>query len=259
MRKLLTDISSHRELLAILVARNLKVRYKGSFLGFFWTLLSPLFLILIYSVFLSILKTYQPGDPNFMPALVVGIIAWQFVAMCLGDSLFAIMGNVALVKKTAFPRIILPLSTVSANLVNFLLSSVVLFVYLQIAHMPMSNIYWYPVILLTQFALCLGMALILSCSNVFFRDTQHILGIGMLAWFFLSPIIYGLDRIPERFRELVFLNPLAGIVTAYRCVLMSAECPSPRLLVMSGLVCWLVLVIGIGVFQRSQVWFGDEL
>ena len=115
MLALLKDVYAHRELLFILVGRNIKIRYKRSVLGFFWTFLNPILLISIYAVFLRILKFYDAKNPVFLPMLVTGIIAWQYVAMSLSDSLNAIVGNANLVTKTAFPRIILPLSMVIAN------------------------------------------------------------------------------------------------------------------------------------------------
>ena len=258
MMALFRDIYERRELLWILVARNLKIRYKSSALGFFWTLLNPIFLIVIYATFLSILK-FNPGTPEFLPMLVIGIIVWQCLAMCIGDSMQTILGNSTLIKKTAFPRIVLPLAMVKANFVNFLLSSVVLVVYLQVVNMPISAAYWLPVVMLTHFALCLGVSLVLSCSNVFFRDTEHIVSVLMLAWFFMTPIIYPFDYIPARFQALAFLNPLTGVVTAYRGILMSSDTAGPGLLVMSFLVSWLGLVVGILVFQKLQVRFAEEM
>ena len=258
MISLFKDVYERRELLWILVARNLKIRYKSSALGFFWTLLNPIFLIIIYATFLSILK-FNTGEPEFLPMLVIGIIVWQCVAMCLGDSMQTILGNSTLIKKTAFPRIVLPLAMVKANFVNFLLSSVILIIYLQIVGMPMSAAYWLPVVMLTHFALCLGVSLVVSCVNVFFRDTEHMVSVLMLAWFFLTPIIYALDYIPSRYRALAFLNPLTGIVTAYRAILMSSKTAGAGLLVMSFLIAWIVLVVGTLLFQKLQIRFAEEL
>lgn len=258
MMSLFKDMYERRELLLILVVRNLKIRYKNSALGFFWTLLNPIFLIIIYATFLSILK-FNSGAPEFLPTLVTGILVWQFLAMCLGDSMQTILGNSTLIKKTAFPRIVLPLAMVKANFINFLLSFVILVIYLQIVGMPLTGVYWLPVVLLTHFALCLGVSLVLCCSNVFFRDTEHVISVLMLAWFFMTPIIYSPDYIPARFRALAFVNPMTGIVTAYRGVLMSAATPGAGLLVMSFLVSWAVLVAGVLVFQKLQVRFAEEM
>ncbi|MBM4144537.1 MAG: ABC transporter permease [Lentisphaerae bacterium] len=259
MTGLIRDVARRRELLLILVGRNLKIRYKNSVLGFFWTLLSPLFLIAVYAVFARVLRFYRAGDTLFMPRLVTGIIVWQFVAMCLNDSLRAVLGNADLVKKSAFPRIVLPLATLTANLVNFALSGVVLVAYLQIARMPVQGLAWLPLVLATHVALCLGAGLIVACANVFFRDTEHIVGIALLAWFFLTPIIYTFDYVPAGFRDLAFINPLTGIVTAYRWMLMSDVAADARLIAASFIMAWTVLAAGAAVFQKLQMRFAEEL
>ncbi|MCX7591810.1 MAG: ABC transporter permease [Kiritimatiellae bacterium] len=259
MGKLAKDLWKYRELLLILVARNIKIRYKRSALGFFWTLLNPVLLIIIYAVFLKILRFYRSGDPLFLPTLVSGIIAWQYLAMCLGDSLHAVVGNANLVTKTSFPRIILPLSTICANLVNFLLSLVILAIYLLIVGIRASHLWALPIVILTHFALCLGLGLILSALNVFFRDTEHLLSVVLVAWFFLTPIIYPFSQIPLRFQRPAFLNPMTGIVTAYRSIFLSTDLMAPRLAGMSMAIAWLVCLLGLFFFQMCQKRFADEL
>ncbi len=259
MLALARDVWKFRELLLILVQRNIKIRYKRSALGFLWTLLNPIFLILIYAVFLRILRFYDPANALFLPMLVVGIIAWQFLAMCLGDSLHAVLGNANLVKKTAFPRLILPLSMVLANLFNFLCSLPIVALYILLVGAPTAHGWLLPLVVLTQTALCLGLSLLLSAANVLFRDTEHLLGVGLLAWFFMSPIIYPFSQVPAAFQRLAMLNPMAGIVVGYRAVFIDAGIPAPRLLAVSLGVSWLVLVLGLSVFQRLQRGFGDRI
>jgi lipopolysaccharide transport system permease protein len=273
MLKLVSEVWLRRELLWILVGRNLKIRYKHSVLGFFWSLLSPLLLILIYASFAAILR-FNEGRPNYLQFLVIGIIVWQFLSMCLNDSLYAIMGSANLVKKTAFPRVILPLAMVLANLANFMLTWIVLFLYLVVTGMHFQYLFLLPVVLLAQTALCLGLALCLSACNVFFRDTEHILGVGTLAWFFMTPIFYPtqmqLKFLPESMAWLAFLNPMTGIMRAYRMVLMSDKLHSvagplgdiavPTAHVgISAAVCVVVLGGGLAVFQKLESRFGDEL
>lgn len=258
MTDLLKDIAGHRELLQMLVIRNLKIRYKNTSLGFFWSLLSPVFLIVIYSMFLKLLKLQMPIE-----IIVTGIIIWQFMAMCLGDSLNSIIGNANLVTKTAFPRIILPLAMVKANFVNFLLSFAVLIIYLMIKDVDFGPVYLLPVVMVTQFALCLGLALLIACSNVYFRDTEHMLSMVMLAWFFMSPVIYDLDfiwaKLPANIQSLVFLNPMFGILNSYRVCLLSSTTPGVGYIALSYAVAWMVLFAGIVVFQKLEPGFGDEL
>jgi len=262
MLRLLRDIYARRELLLILVSRNLKIRYKGSALGFFWSLLGPVFMILIYAIFARILR-FSKGNPHYFEFLVVGLIAWQFLSTCLHDALYAIMGNVSLVKKTAFPRIILPLSMLLANLINFLLTGVVLAAYLLIADATFGQMLWLPAVLLSQCALCLGLGLIIATLNVFFRDTEHLLGVGTLAWFFLTPVFYSIDlqwtALPARWQWATFLNPMTGIVCAYRRIMVAESLPVIPGMALSFAVAWIVLLAGVMVFEKYQSRFGDEL
>lgn len=263
MTNLLRQIVERRELLAILVSRNLKIRYKSSVLGFFWTLLGPLCMIAIYGVFAALLK-FSNMRPNYLEYLISGLVAWQFLLMCLGDSLHAIMGNSNLVKKTAFPRIVLPLSMVIANLINFFLTLAVLMCYLLFfSSASFGPVYLFPLVLLTHVALCLGMSLLLATSNVFFRDTEHILSIVTLAWFFMSPIMYPinmqLQHLPDNIEWLAFLNPLSGILCSYRTMFIADPAVPIAYLGVSFAVSWIVLFIGLAVFQKAQMRFGDEL
>jgi len=259
MFKIFHDIVSRRELLGMLVIRNIKIRYKESVLGFLWTLLGPIFMIVIYAVFLGIMKVAIP-----LPLLVTGIFVWQYLAMCLGDSTNSILGNTNLVKKAAFPRVLLPFSMVLANFVNFLLSLVIVVVYLKIAGVPFGGLAWLPLAMVTQVALCTGVSLFLSSVNVFFRDVQHLMGVFTMAWFFMTPVIYPPEMVILKFtnpliHQLFYLNPMTGLLALYRAALMGEALPSATLWGPSLLVSWLVCVMGIAVFQRLQKRFADEL
>lgn len=258
MLSIFKDIYQRRELVWMLVVRNLKIRYKNTALGFFWSLLGPIFMIGIYSIFLGFLKVDIP-----LPVLVTGIIVWQFLAMCLGDSLNSILGNANLVTKTSFPRIILPLAMVNANFINFLLSFAVLFVYLLVVGADIGALYMLPLVMITQFALCFGVALLVACSNVYFRDTEHILSMVMMAWFFTSAVIYPLqfilDRLPQTLHVFLFFNPMIGIITSYRMCLLSDAGPGLDYIGLSYFIAWIILFIGISVFKRCEPGFGDEL
>ncbi len=259
MSKWMESILRWRELVLILAQRNLKVRYKGSALGFFWSLLAPLFMIVIYAVFLRIMLSFD-ASPLFMPRLVTGIVCWQFLALCVGDSMNTVLGSASLVKKTTFPRLVLPAAMVLANTVNFLLSAVVLVVYLLLAPGSMGAWYWFPVVLGFQTVLCMGLGALFSAMNVHFRDTEHAGGLFIMAWFFLSPVIYSVERIPDALRPYAYLNPMTGILTAYREILLNDEGPSSGWsYLLSALVCVLVLFIGLRVFSRLQRTFAEAL
>lgn len=259
MFRIIRDITSRRELLGLLVVRNLKIRYKESVLGFLWTLLGPVFLIAIYAIFLGIMKFSIP-----LPFLVTGIFVWQYLAMCLGDSTNAIVGNSNLVKKAAFPRVLLPFSMVLANAVNFALSLVIVVVYLKIVGAPFGAVLWLPLALLTQVVLCAGLSLFLSAVNVFFRDVQHLMGVFTMAWFFLTPVIYPPTMVVQKFanpaiHQLFYLNPMTGLLALYRTALMGEPLPPVSHWGASVLVAWLVGMLGAAVFQGLQKRFADEL
>ncbi|HOE26114.1 MAG: ABC transporter permease [Candidatus Aureabacteria bacterium] len=259
---LFTDIIGKREMLATLVARNLKIRYQGSTLGFLWTLLNPLFMMLVYWIFIRFLKFPMP-----LPDLLAGILAWQFLTMCCNDSISAVAGHPNLVKKIYFPRAILPLSTVLANLVNYLLSLFVLFVFALLA----GRLAWgprlalLPFVVALQLVFCLGLAFLVSCSSVYFRDTEHLVGVLLMAWFFMSPVIYSYefiaenDLVPRWLLALYGLNPMAGLITLYRAVIVGGPWPGAPAAAAAVVVSLLVLAAGVRVFGRYAPDFADEL
>ncbi len=272
---LIKQLLKRRELLTILVQRNLKIRYKNSSLGFLWSLLTPALMILMYACFAKILK-FSDGA-HYLSFLVAGIVIWQFTAGCMNDSLNAIVGNTNLVKKVSFPRIILPLSTALANGVNFLLTLVVLIIYLILAGVfSCANIYWLVPAILMQLMLCVGICCFCSVANVFFRDTQHIVGIGSLAWFFMSPVFYrttmqtsaitsvfGLSA-SSQLQGIVFLNPMTGILGMYRAAFMSGQRPVPEnvslwWLMLSAGICFVVFIAGLIAIRKGDRSFGDVL
>lgn len=266
MFKRIAEIYNHRELLWNLVVRNLKIRYQSSVLGFFWTLLNPLFMMLIYLVIFVHIMKIKIG----VEYLLTGLIPWQFFAMSLSDAANSIVGHSNLVKKTHFPRIILPLAMVVANLINFLLSLLVLFVFLII-----GNLFWkfgisftfhllyLPLIILFQTILCLGLALIIACSNVYFRDTEHILSITLMAWFFLTPIIYPLDlafgALSGKLFYLYLINPMTPIAIVYRGIFLGSALDTSPFLFLSFCLPGIILAIGAYVFFKFEGDFADVL
>ncbi len=272
---MITELYHRRELIGMLVQRNLKIRYKHSVLGFFWSLLTPVLMILMYAVFAGILK-FNTGDPRYLQFLVTGIVMWQFTAGFLNDSLHAIVGNANLVKKVFFPRIILPLTTVFANAVNFFLTFVVLMAYLLLSGAAdVSAFYWMVPAFAMHLVLGIGVSCLCATANVFFRDTQHMVGVGSLAWFFLSPVFYdvqmqlgALGAARATLGGLVFLNPMTGILAAYRAALMGLPLMpeigdgvrlSPLWLWLSAAVCAVVFLSGLAALRRGDRAFGDVL
>lgn len=264
---LLRTLTGRRELLANLVSRELKSRYKGSLLGFLWSILTPLLMAIIYVFFLRLLA--GRGVPT--EEIIIGVFAWQFTALSVTGGLSCITGNSNLVKKVFFPRIILPTANTLANLVNFLLSLLVQFVIVAVLlHLRGAALNGWlallPVVIVYHTIFNLALALLLSSANVYFRDTQHLVGVLLSAWFFVSPVMYNLSFV-ERFAarapwamDLYMLNPMAVIITAYRSItLPGAAFPWTASSVAGILIPLILFAVGCAVFERAQKYFADML
>jgi ABC-type polysaccharide/polyol phosphate export permease len=260
-------IVERRELLANLVKRELKIRYRGSVLGFLWTLLIPLFMALIYVGFLRLMA--GRGVP--LAEIIIGVFAWQFTVQCVNSGLHSITGNVNLVKKVAVPRFILPLAATLANTVNYLLSLIVQFplVIILLATKDQSMSLWFvalPAVILLHLAFNLALSFFMAACNVHLRDTEHLVGVGLSAWFFVSPVMYNLTFVEHMapkypwLMDIFMLNPIAVIITAYRSLLLpdvTFEWTWP--VVASMVMCMILLVVAYRMFQRLQRNFADIL
>jgi ABC-type polysaccharide/polyol phosphate export permease len=264
---LFNSLRARRELLGNLVARELKLRYRGSLLGFLWSVLIPLFMALIYVFFLRLLG--GRGVP--LADIIIGVFAWQFTVQCVNSGLGAITGSTNLVKKVAFPRVILPLSATVANLVTYLLSLLVQFALVAVLFIKAGHFFSpltlaLPVVIAFHFVFNLALALLLSGINVYVRDAQHLVGLGLSAWFFVSPVMYNLSFV-EKFADkhpwamdLYMLNPMAVIITAYRAAITpGVAMPWLPAVLVTMVITVLLLVLSYRVFDRLQKDFADML
>ncbi len=266
----LRETWAYRDLLRNLVARDLKTRYKRSVLGFAWSFLNPLFMVMIFTVVFTVIAKAQ-NVPNYPLFALCGLLAWNFLAGSVSGAARSIVGNAHLIDKVYFPRELLPISVVFSNLINFVLSLVVFFVLLLLFRVPLS--WWVlslPIIIAVQFVLVVGLALIVAALNVFYRDVEHVLDVGLLAWFFLTPIFWELELLPNKlplpwggsgvdvwlleYR----LNPMASLVTDYRYILLYDYGIIRHTVVplAVGLVC---LVVGWYFFRRNAHRFAEEI
>ncbi|MCF7837668.1 MAG: ABC transporter permease [Candidatus Marinimicrobia bacterium] len=257
---------ARREMLANLVSRELKARYKGSLLGLCWAILTPLFMALVYVFFLRLLARGIP-----LETVLIGVFAWQFTANCVQSGLTAVTGNANLVKKVFFPRQVLPLAGTLANTVNFLLSlgvQTVLLAFLLGARgeaiPPRAALAL--VVLVYHGLFNYGLSLWLAAANVYFRDVQHLVGVLLTAWFFASPAMYDLSMVAQvtagrpGLYDLYLCNPMALIITAYRALFLpDAVFPWGWNLLPAALLPLLLLLGGGLLFQRAQRNFADYL
>jgi lipopolysaccharide transport system permease protein len=255
----------YRGLLRNLLARDLAVRYKNSILGFAWTLLNPLLLMIVFTIVFQVLL---PSDiPHFAVFVLIGILSWNFCVGAIVASIHSIVGNGDLVRKVYFPREMLPLSAVLASLVHFLLAFTLVFLALPIAGIPLTPlVLWLPVTILFQTAFVAGLGLILAAANVFFRDTEAIVDVAVIAWFFLTPIFYRLEVLWDKtigpFNAgwlMHVLNPMASFISTYRLVLIDRAPPAPDFLARTFATSLVILVLGYLLFKRLEPQFGEEL
>lgn len=256
--KALKELWDYHEMIQSLVKKDLTTRYKGSVLGFLWTFINPLFQLLIYSVVFSVIM--RVAVDNYAMYLFVALVPWLFCATSIQMGSTCIMAATGLVQKVYFPRIVLPISVVCSNFMNMVFSFIIVFLSLVLTGVGVSPVaFVLPVIMIIEFFFVLGLVLIFSALTVYFRDLEHILGIIVNAWFYLTPIVYTIDMIPERFLGLMYANPMTSVVLAYRDILYYKQMPHFSTLIST--VCFAIafMVIGYFTFQKLQKRFAEEL
>ncbi|MBP3297995.1 MAG: ABC transporter permease [Lachnospiraceae bacterium] len=259
MGSLFKDIYDYREMIFSLVRRDLRGRYKGTVLGFLWTFINPLLQLAVYTlVFSTILRM---GIDKYYIFLFVALIPWIFFSGTIVGGCEVILGATNMVKKIYFPREVLPLAYTISSFVNMLFSFIVVFAVLIFTGYGLNPaaLLYLPIIMIIEFVLALGMALLFSALTVYLRDLQHILGIVMMAWQFLTPIMYSEDMIPDKFMGIWRLNPMTSVITAYRDILYYKQVPHINTLLEATVLGVLLLVIGEAVFRLLQRNFAEEL
>lgn len=256
----LLDLRSYRELVRNLVIRDLKVRYRNSIFGFAWSLLNPLFLMVVLSVVFTVAFERATPVGNFPAFLIVGLIAWNFTSTSLSRAVNSVLENKQLVNKVFFPREVIPASVVLANFVHFVLAIPVLVVILLVLGvMPTPTILLLPPVMLIHLVLVLGIALFVSCVNVFYRDMGVAMEVLLQAWFFATPIIYHHWILPVWLQKPFMANPLAAIITAYRDILLLGQFPDRNFTLGALVSSTLIFVIGYAVYTRYAPRFAEEV
>jgi ABC-type polysaccharide/polyol phosphate export permease len=265
----LRELWQYRELIRNLVVSDLKTRYKNSVFGFFWSLLNPLGMMLVFTLVFGVL-TPNVKIEKYPLFLLCGLLPWNYFATSVTGSLYSVVGNSNLVKKVYFPRAVLPIATVLSQLVNFLLAFIVLFAALVIFQSNFNS--WLPlllVVMLIQTVFTIGIALVLSTLNVFYRDTAMIMDVVMLAWFFLTPVFYSTAILPQSItiagitfdpqRLLYILNPMASLINMYRDLLYWGYRTDLDFFVRTAVTAILVFAFGFWFSHRYADRFGEEL
>lgn len=247
-----------KEILFAWTGRTIRGRYQQSLLGGLWAIVQPVASVLIFSIIFTQIVPVNTGDIPYPVFSFVAIVPWTFLASSLADMAGSLVQNMNLVTKIYFPREVLPLAAMLARLFDFAISAVVLVALMIIFRIPAFPLGWLlvPVILVIQIVLVAGIGLIASALNVFYRDTQPLLTLVIQLWFYASPIIYPVDLVPEKYQMLYSLNPMGGILSSYRAILLEQRFPGPELF-SAALVSLVVFVFGYWLFKRLEPLFAD--
>jgi len=243
----------YKDLIWELTLREIKARYKQSFLGFFWVVLNPFFQMLILSfVFSKILRFGNLGVP-YPIFLYAGLLPWTFLSNSLNASLNSLSSNASLIKQIYFPREILVLSTILAKAFDFFLSFGVFLLLMIFFKVPFTffMLFFFPIFFL-QFLFVFGIGLVLAAFNLFYRDVQYLFNLILTLWFYLTPVIYAPEFFPERYRFIFKFNPMAVFINAYRKVLLGGDFPKFSSLFVGFIISTLVFFIAYKIFKKLE-------
>lgn len=256
---IMKDILLFSNMLTELIHRELRSKYKGSVLGFLWTYINPLCQIVVYAFFFSMI--FRSGIECFYLYLIVSMFPWYFFSNGTLQGLGSVRFQGELVKKIYFPRQILPIVSVSVNLINMLISFVIVYSVLLVSGWGIDwsiQIYIIPVILI-EYLFTLGLAFLLSAVEVYFRDIEHILSVIMMVWMYVTPMFYSISSVPEQYINMFKINPMLYIVGMYQQILYYKTPPLKEYLLISLIISFCMLIIGWFVFGRLEKRFAEEL
>ena len=242
----------YKDLVRELVSRDLKLKYRRSFLGYVWSVLNPLLIMLVLTIVFSTM--FNKNIENYPVYLLTGRTLYDFLKISTNNAMRSVTGNAALLKKTNVPKYIFTLAKVTSCMVDMVLSMGALVIVMLVTGAKFSwTFLLFPVVVLQMYIFCCGLGFLLATLNVFFRDIMYIYNAVTTAWLYLTPIIYPIERLPKKMQLLVKgLNPLYYYVAQFRDLIYSGRLPGPRIFFGGWIIAFIMLVIGVTVFQRKK-------
>ncbi len=252
------NLYDYRELLKTSVKKEVRSKYKNSFLGVLWSFLNPLLQIIVYAIIFSlILKNKQD---NYAIFLCAGLIPWTYFSISINKSAFTIIENGNIIKKVYFPREIIPISVVTAETINFLISTLIILGFVIFGGIGISKyILYYPLVLIAQYLVILAISFIISSICVYFRDLQHFIGIILQLLFYATPIVYSQDSIPPEYQWILKYNPMTYIVNAYRNIFYYKTAIDLKSIILLIIIAIGGCVCGYWIFSKLQKGFAEQL
>jgi len=252
------ELYKYREFLKTNVRKDIRGKYKGSFLGVLWSFVNPLLMALVYAiVFPFILKNSQD---NYVTFIVIAILPWNWFTTVISQGTFCVLANSGIIKKVYFPREILPISTATSGLVNFIISIPIILLFVLFSGIGLS---WYilllPLIAITQYLLSLGIIFITSAIDVYVRDLEYIVNFVVMMLFYATPVLYSTTLFPEKYRWILYLNPMTTIVNGYRDIFYYKQLPNLLYLSVVLFISILLVIIGYRAFKKMEKRFAEEV
>lgn len=247
----------YRELLKTSIKKDIGGKYKKSFLGILWSFINPLLQITVYAIIFPIIM--KNNLENYTVFMVCGLIPWTYFANVINRGSFSIIENGNIIKKVYFPREILPISIVTSETITFVISSIIILGFVLGYGMGLSvYILFYPLLLLTQYIMSIGLAFIVSSITVYFRDLQHFISVFLQLLFYGTPVVYSLQTIPEEFRWILKLNPMTYIIEGYRDIFYYQQMPDIKQILWVIALGIIITIIGYMIFNKLQKRFAEE-
>ncbi len=255
---ILNEIYKYKEFLKTNVKKDIRGKYKGSFLGVLWSFINPLLSVIVYAIVFRYIMRFSID--NYLIYLISGIIPWTFFTSAINSGMNSILFNADIIKKVYFPRIILPISGVTSCLVNFLISCIIIVIFAFFSEVGISiNLVWLFLIVIIQYFFTLGIVFILSAVEIYVRDIEHIVNFLISMLFYVTPILYTNDYVPQKFAFILKINPLSYIIDAYHSIFYYKQVPNFVDLGIIGLISFVVLFFGYLVFDKLQKGFAEEV
>ncbi len=256
------ELWQYKGLFFFMVRRDIKLRFQQTVIGFFWVILQPLIQMLIFYVIFGIMVRIPTNGIPYHLFFLSGFVVWQFFTQVVNNSAYSLVGNISIIIKSYFPRLALPLSTVANAFIDFVVSFLVFLVFLLLnGHYPITLRYLLlPVLLVVTAVFSSGVGMLFGALMVVFRDTKNFLTFILTMWMYLTPIIYSISIVPAKYQILIYLNPMATLVTAYRWVFLgTGDLPRITFFLISFFVAAVIWFCGAIAFRAMENKIADVM
>jgi ABC-type polysaccharide/polyol phosphate export permease len=252
------ELYNYRELLKTSVKKEIRGKYKASFLGVLWSFVNPLLTVLVYAiVFPLILKNTQP---HYVTFLIIGILPWTWFTTSISGGTNCILMNAGIIKKVYFPREILPISVVTSGLINYLISCLIILIFVFVGGIGVgTSLVALPLVMIIQYILQLGLLFITCAVDIYIRDAEYIINFFVNMLFYGTPVLYSATLFPEKYRWILYLNPFATLINSYRNIFYDKVFPNFKMLGMVFGLSVVVLIVGYIIFKKLEKGFAEEV